>query len=181
MSDKRQHIVETAYTLFRRRGFHATGIDLIIAEAGVAKMTMYRHFPSKDGLILAVLDDRRRRFEAQLDRLPPAAPAEQVGAILDWHARWFHRSGFHGCLFARALAEYADPGHPIFQAAAAQKDGFRQHLHRILAAAMPPGQAGQAALTLAMLIEGATLVAQIGQGEAAIAVARQAAAALVAR
>ncbi len=47
--EKRRHIVETAYSLFKRDGFHATGIDKIIAEADVAKMTMYRHFPSKDG------------------------------------------------------------------------------------------------------------------------------------
>ena len=54
-ADKRQHIIETAYLLFKRHGYHATGIDRIIAEANVAKMTMYRHFPGKDGLIVEVL------------------------------------------------------------------------------------------------------------------------------
>ncbi|RUZ92526.1 TetR/AcrR family transcriptional regulator, partial [Mesorhizobium sp. M7A.F.Ca.US.003.02.2.1] len=69
VSDKRQHVVETAYVLFKRAGFHATGIDRIIAEADVAKMTMYRHFPSKDELIVEVLDYRAMRFDRQLDRL----------------------------------------------------------------------------------------------------------------
>ncbi|RWX58770.1 TetR/AcrR family transcriptional regulator, partial [Mesorhizobium sp. M4B.F.Ca.ET.089.01.1.1] len=67
-SAKRQHVVDTAYALFKRDGFHATGIDRIIAEADIAKMTMYRNFPSKDELIVAVLDHRARRFERQLDR-----------------------------------------------------------------------------------------------------------------
>lgn len=180
MSDKRQHIVDTAYVLFRERGFHATGIDLIIAEAGVAKMTMYRHFPNKDGLIVAVLRDRAARFEARLDALPAATPAGQIATILDWHARWFASPGFHGCLFAHALAEYADPVHPVFQAALAQKDGFRQRLRRILAPVLSTERAAEAALAIVMLIEGATLMAQAGQGEAAMAAARQAAAAIVA-
>ena len=55
-SGKRQHVVDTAYSLFKRNGYHATGIDRIIAEADIAKMTMYRHFPSKTDLIVAVLD-----------------------------------------------------------------------------------------------------------------------------
>ena len=58
--DKRLHVVETAYALFKRAGFHATGIDRIIAEADVAKMTMYRHFPSKDDLFAGIRDTAKR-------------------------------------------------------------------------------------------------------------------------
>ncbi|RVB44090.1 TetR/AcrR family transcriptional regulator, partial [Mesorhizobium sp. M7A.F.Ca.CA.004.05.1.1] len=77
-SGKRQHVVDTAYVLFKRAGFHATGIDRIIAEADVAKMTMYRHFPSKDELIVEVLDYRAMRFDRQLDRLAQEdVPPEQ--------------------------------------------------------------------------------------------------------
>src|SRR5690242_11493001 len=96
-AEKRQHIVETAYRLFKRDGFHATGIDRIIAEAAVAKMTMYRHFPSKDGLIAEVLDWRRERFNRQLDRLADAdmKPQEKLVAIFDWHERWFDSPDFH--------------------------------------------------------------------------------------
>ena len=57
-SPKRDHLVETALDLFCRDGFHATGIDKILAESGVAKMTLYKHFKSKDELILAALHRR---------------------------------------------------------------------------------------------------------------------------
>ena len=180
--DKRQHVVETAYTLFKRAGFHATGIDRIIAEADVAKMTMYRHFPSKDELIVEVLDYRARRFERQLDQLAQevATPERKIGKIFDWHERWFSSPDFHGCLFAHALAEFGDPGHPVFQAVARQKNGLKRHLQSILEAVMPPKQAEGAAAALLMLIEGATLMAQMGEAEAAIDSARKAADAVIA-
>ncbi|PDQ21217.1 TetR family transcriptional regulator [Mesorhizobium sanjuanii] len=177
---KRQHVVDTAYTLFKRDGFHATGIDRIIAEAGIAKMTMYRHFPSKDELIVEVLEHRARRFERQLDRLAQeaATPEQKIGKIFDWHERWFRSDDFHGCLFAHALAEFGDPGHPVFKAVARQKNAFKLHMQSILEKVMAPKQAESAAAALLMLIEGATLMAQMGQP--AIDDARKAAAAIIA-
>ena len=65
---KRDHLVETARRLFYRDGFHNTGIDAILAEAGVAKMTLYKHFKSKDELILAVLRRQDEEFRNQLMR-----------------------------------------------------------------------------------------------------------------
>ncbi|MBZ9963416.1 TetR/AcrR family transcriptional regulator [Mesorhizobium sp. BR1-1-2] len=182
VSDKRQHVVETAYALFKRAGFHATGIDRIIAEADVAKMTMYRHFPSKDELIVEVLDHRARRFECQLDRVGRecTTPEQKIGKILDWHERWFHSPDFHGCLFAHALAEFGDPQHPVFKAAARQKNGLRQRMQAILSEVMPRGRAGSVAAALLMLIEGATLMAQMGQADIAIRAARKAALGIIA-
>jgi AcrR family transcriptional regulator len=176
-SDKRQHVVETAYALFKRTGFHATGIDRIIAEAEVAKMTMYRHFPSKDELIVEVLDYRARRFENQLDRLAQEGitPEQKIGKIFDWHGRWFRSPDFHGCLFAHALAEFGDPRHPVFKAAARQKNGLKRRMQSILEEVMPRGRAGSVAAALLMLIEGATLLAQMGQADTAIRDARKAA------
>lgn len=175
LSDKRQHVVETAYALFKRAGFHATGVDRIIAEADVAKMTMYRHFPSKHDLIVAVLDYRARRFDDQLDKLAQKsiAPEQKIAEIFDWHRRWFRRPDFHGCLFAHALAEFGDPGHPVFEAVARQKNGLRQRMRSILSEVMPRGRAENVAATLFMLIEGATLMAQMGQGDTALREARK--------
>jgi len=180
--DKRQHVVETAYTLFKRAGFHATGIDRIIAEADVAKMTMYRHFPSKDELIVEVLDYRARRFERQLDQLAQevATAERKIAKIFDWHERWFGSPDFHGCLFAHALAEFGDPTHPAFQAVARQKNGLKRRMQAILEAVMPSKRAEGAAAALLMLIEGATLMAQMGEAEAAIDSARKAADAVIA-
>lgn len=181
-AEKRHHIVETAYRLFKRDGFHATGIDRIIAEAAVAKMTMYRHFPSKDGLIVAVLTWRAERFKQQMERLSEAerAPGEKVSAIFDWHERWFESPDFHGCLFQHALAEFGDPGHPVFEAVMCQKNDLRDQLRNILSASVPAARAEQLAITLFMLIEGAAMLAQMGQGAAAISNARAAAAGILA-
>ncbi|MEQ1950416.1 TetR/AcrR family transcriptional regulator [Mesorhizobium sp. CN2-181] len=180
-SDKRQHIVETAYALFKRFGFHATGIDRIIAEAEVAKMTMYRHFPSKDGLIVAVLNWRAQRFERQLDQLAHEASARhKIRVIFDWHQRWFHGADFHGCIFAHALAEFGDPTHPVFKAAAAQKAGLKLRMQTILEGVMPAERAESASAALLMLIEGATLMAQMGRGDDAIADAWKAASTIIA-
>jgi AcrR family transcriptional regulator len=181
-TSKRQHIVETAYALFKRVGYHATGIDRIIAESNVAKMTMYRNFPSKDGLIVEVLEYRAKRFEAQLDRLAEtvATPELKIGTILDWYERWFQSPDFHGCLFAHALAEFSDPGHPVFEAVAKQKNGFRQRLRRILDETMPGDRAESVSAALFMLLEGATLLAQMGHGEEAIRNIRKVAPSLIA-
>lgn len=181
-ADKRQHIVETAYALFKRVGYHATGIDRIIAEADVAKMTMYRHFPSKVGLIVEVLQSRARRFEDQLDRLAKkgATPVEKIATIFDWYERWFQSPDFHGCLFAHALAEFGDPGHPVFEAVLEQKNGFKRRLRRILEGTMSRDQAERASTALLMLFEGATLLAQMGQGGEAVRAARKTALSIIA-
>jgi AcrR family transcriptional regulator len=177
-AEKRRHIVETAYHLFKRDGFHSTGIDKIIAEAEVAKMTMYRHFPSKEALIVEVLDWRAERFKRQLDQLAGAAmtPGEKIAAIFDWHERWFNSPDFHGCLFQHALAEFGDPAHAVFEAAARQKRDLQQRLRDILAESLPNDRGAHVATTLFMLIEGATVLAHMGQSKTAIASARNAAA-----
>lgn len=145
-------------------------------------MTMYRHFPSKDELIVEVLHYRASRFDAQLDRLAeqPATPEQKIGTIFDWYARWFRRPDFYGCLFAHALAEYGDPDHPVYRAVAEQKNGLKHRLRLILDGSMPDDRANSASAGILMLIEGATLLAQMGQGDAAIRDARQAALAIIA-
>lgn len=181
-AEKRQHIVQTAYSLFKRVGFHATGIDRIIAEAEVAKMTMYRHFPNKDGLIVEVLDWRADRSARQLDRLSEAAttPEQKIATIFDWYEHWFDSPDFHGCLFQHALAEFGNPEHPVFKAVVRQKDGLKRRMTEILGATMPTAQAESMASALFMMIEGATLLAQMGRGNAAIQDVRQAAARILA-
>jgi AcrR family transcriptional regulator len=177
-AEKRQHIVETAYRLFTRDGFHATGIDKIIAEAEIAKMTMYRHFPNKNGLIVEVLDWRAERFKRQLDQLAGAAmtPGEKIAAIFDWYERWFDSPDFYGCLFQHALAEFGEPAQAVFEAVARQKHDLQQRMRDILMRSLPTDRAGHLATTLFMLIEGATVLAHMGEGKAAIASARRAAA-----
>ena len=180
-TEKRQQIVETAYRLFKRDGFHATGIDRIISDADVAKMTMYLHFSTKDALIVEVLRYRAARFERQLDELDTtsATPDEKIAQIFDWYARWFQSSDFHGCVFQHALAEFSNPEDPIFIIVAAQKNNLIDRMRQILSASMPTSAANSIAIALLLLLEGATMLAQMGQGEAAIHEAREAAVRLV--
>ncbi|MFC3058594.1 TetR/AcrR family transcriptional regulator [Paenirhodobacter populi] len=180
--DKRQHLVDTAYACFKREGFHAIGIDRIISEADVARMTLYRNFPSKDDLILEVLDQRAERFDAQLDRLAEApGPARiKLAAIFDWYEIWVKRKNFHGCIFAHAIAEYGDAENPVHQRAVAQKMHHQQMMAAILRTEVAENRADFLASALLMLIEGAVLMAHAGQGAAAMITARAAAMALLA-
>ncbi len=181
-TDKRQHLVDTAYARFKRDGFHAIGIDRLIAEADVARMTLYRNFPSKDDLIVEVLDQRAERFGAQLDGLAETLGSvrDKFVALLDWYDRWVARDDFHGCIFAHAIAEYGSADHPVHQSAVAQKAQHRQKMAAILRAELTEDRAEYVASALLMLIEGAVLMAQTGQGVAAMNTARTAAMALLA-
>jgi len=116
MQPRKQHLIETALTLFNKNGFHATGIDLILAESGVSKATLYKHFRSKDELILAVLQQRHEQVlmtmnskleEAKLNKENP------ILAIFDGLHEWFTNDTFFGCNFINASAEYAESNHSI--------------------------------------------------------------------
>jgi AcrR family transcriptional regulator len=117
----RERIDQTAYELFSRHGIRAVGIDTVVAHAGVAKMTLYRHYPSKDKLALAFLRRReelwtRTWLQAEVERRA-RVPEERLLAVFDVFDRWFRRSDFEGCSFAKALLEQSDPRHPVRNAA----------------------------------------------------------------
>lgn len=173
---KRQHIVETAYALFQSEGFRATGIDRIITEAAVAKMTMYRHFPSKDDLVVAVLADRAERFERRLDARDERvmSAAERIGAIVDTYDAWFRSPDFKGCLFAHALAEYGDPAHPVHRAVMEHRERLQRRMGGFLRADHTQGTAHRLAAQVLMILDGATLLAQTGQVGLAASAAREA-------
>lgn len=97
----RERLLEVAYELFATRGVRAVGIDELISRAGVAKATFYRHFPSKNDLVLAFLERREQRWtkdwiEAEARRRG-STPEESLLAIFDLFNEWFHRDDFEGC------------------------------------------------------------------------------------
>jgi len=106
----RERILETAAKLFVRDGFHATGIDTIVAEAEVAKMTLYKHFESKETLILEVLrrgdEQWRTRFESTVEKMAKT-PEKRLLALFDALQDWFEDEDFYGCTFINASAEYS--------------------------------------------------------------------------
>ena len=116
----RERVLETAYELFSRHGTKGVGVDRIIAESGVAKMTLYRNFASKDELILAFLERREERWtrawlQAEVERRE-ADPAARLLAIFDVFGEWFATEGFEGCSFVNVMLEVPVAGHPVREA-----------------------------------------------------------------
>ena len=178
---KRDQLLETAWRLFYRDGYHATGIDRILAEAGVAKMTLYKHFRSKEELILAVLEKRSDQFRESFSRFLQAkkrAPVRQLIAVFDWLITWVNSKGFRGCLFQKAMAEYQDVHDPIHQAALAHKAAFQGEIHRLVVEA---GLANPKALAdqLALLVEGAIVSSHATGSRMPAVQAREAARSLI--
>jgi AcrR family transcriptional regulator len=125
----RERVLETAYELFSRHGTRAVGVDRIIAESGVAKMTLYRNFASKDELILAFLARREERWtrewlQATVEHRAEA-PAQRLLAIFDTFAEWFARDDFEGCAFINVMLEIDDPGSPVRQESVRQLSEIR--------------------------------------------------------
>ncbi|MFG0305480.1 MAG: TetR/AcrR family transcriptional regulator [Phycisphaerales bacterium JB040] len=110
-STRRDDLIQAANRLFMAHGYHATGIDAILKEAGVSRMTLYNHFKSKDELILASLRHRHEQLLGQIEEALSAAPPDPLDrllAIVDFHARWITSPEFHGCAFVNAAAEFPD-------------------------------------------------------------------------
>jgi AcrR family transcriptional regulator len=163
-----EHLVNVALRLFYTHGFHATGIDRILDEAGVAKMTLYKHFRSKDQLILAALKKRDEVFREwlttameQAGKDPKAKMLAMFDALDDWfHGRALGTLGFHGCAFIKAAGEFDSFDHPAHIASAEHKQlivDYIAGLARAAGARDPEKLAEQ----LALLKEGAIVTAQI--------------------
>ncbi len=166
----RTRILDAAYRLFSRHGIHAVGIDRIIAEAPVAKATLYHHFASKDDLVRAFLDLRETRWtldwlQAEAERLGSTG-RDRVLAVFDALDEWFHRPDFEGCSFINTMLEVGDRDHPIHRATVHHLDVIRAILERYAneaGASNPPETASQ----LQILMMGAIVSASRGDGVAA--------------
>jgi AcrR family transcriptional regulator len=141
--DARERILESAYHLFSHRGVRAVGIDEVIDRAEVAKATLYRHFSSKDELVVAFLDRRGQRWtkvwvEAEA-RKRGATAEEQLLSIFDLFDEWFQQDDFEGCSFINVLLELNGEDGPVRGASAdhlaairailrtlAEEGGFRE-------------------------------------------------------
>lgn len=168
VSEKRQQLMATAYRLFNRHGFHATGIDRIWAEAGSTKRTLYRHFPTKDALIEAVLMARDAEFFALLDvKMDGVSGREaRLRALLDGFADWFGRSDFYGCNFINASAEFSDARHPVRKLVVAHKLALLNWVREALECTV------EQATGLCLLLEGAVVMAHSYQQPLALEQAR---------
>ncbi|RKP52571.1 TetR/AcrR family transcriptional regulator [Trinickia fusca] len=174
---KRRQIIEKATELFSQYGFHPVGIDRIIDESDIARMTLYRHFAGKDDLIRAVLQHRHSALissiEARLESLE--TPEQKVKGIFDWYRDWFSTESFAGCLFERALAEFGTSCPGISDVAIGYKQTLMNMLESLLCETLPRKSARQLAEVFVMLLDGATVDARAFNDPAAAKRAWQAA------
>lgn len=178
----RQRILETAMRLFYAEGIRATGIDRIIAESNVAKMSFYRHFPSKSDLVCVFLEERHRRWMAWFDEAVGRHSRKRrsrLSAVADALAEWFAEPGFRGCAFINTSAEITDHRSREHAIVEAHKAGLAG---RLAALARTDGlraadEVGRLAL---LIVDGAIVRAQMSEGADAATEARRLLAALAA-
>lgn len=147
VSEARSRLLGTATRIFYAEGLHSVGIDRIVAEAKVTRATLYRHFSSKDELVVAYLQgvadmERERVDEALASGLPAA---DILRAIARSIAEGIQSPHFRGCAFLNAVAEYPDPGHPVHQAVLDHRAWFLSAITDLLARVgeTPPEPAGR--------------------------------------
>src|SRR2546429_1894595 len=170
LASARERIDRTACELFSRHGIRSGGVDSISARWGVAKMTMYRHYPSKDEIALAFLRRREelwtRSWLQQGVERRANKPAERLLAVFDVFGKWFRRRDFEGCSFIKVLLEHDDRGHPVRKASEAHIETIRAFL-RQLAADAGARDADAFARQLQMVMMGSIVAAYAGDRNAA--------------
>lgn len=152
----RERILQTAHDLFYRDGIRATGVDRLIAESGVAKLTFYRHFPSKNDLVLAFLEHRHHYwmdwFTSALQR-----HGGDADALVPALAEWFGDAGYRGCAFINSVGELALELPEVVEVTRRHKEDMTEAI-----AALLPKSAKRRVLaqTLAVAVDGAIIRAQ---------------------
>lgn len=161
--DLRDHILTTASGLFYREGVRAVGVDRVVAVAGIAKTSLYRHFPTKDDLIVAFLEREDREFWALWDSVSTAHvgdPRGELDAQLRWIGERLARANYRGCPQINVAAEFAESAHPSREVARAHMRELRKRL-TALAKGLRYAKPEQLAAQLAVLVNGAFVSAEM--------------------
>ncbi|MBO6918473.1 MAG: TetR family transcriptional regulator [Rhizobiaceae bacterium] len=182
---KREELIEKSLFVFDQNGFHATGMDLLSAEIGMSKTSIYNHFRTKEDLIVEVLRLQDEQFRNWLLRrmydlgtANHGGPREQLLAMFDALDEWFNHDNFNGCLFLKATGEYSDHEHPIHRQAIEHAEMFEIQLLALVKKAslrLPELVTRQ----LLILKDGAVSAAQVGHINSAAKDARYAAQCLI--
>lgn len=156
----RERILHRAHQLFYQHGIRATGVDKIIAAAGVTKVTFYRHFPAKNELVLAFLERRHQRwihaFQQTLAR--ESQRQAEIPALLAALESWFTQPDFRGCAFINAASELAD----TLPEAMTLVQQHKRAMCEVIKTYLPAGQKSKAEV-VAMLVDGAIVQVQMGK------------------
>lgn len=154
----RRRLLRAAARLFYSEGIQSVGVDRLVAEAEVTKATFYRHFPSKDDLVRAYIQERHQEARATADTLieQVSDPSNVIAALATQVSYQVCTPDFRGCAFIGAAVEYPDPAHPVRLAVAEHRRWFRTLLTRLLSETGHP-QPEAAAQTLVLLRDGAMM------------------------
>lgn len=176
-----ERILNTASDLFYREGIRNVGIDRIIAESGVAKMSLYNHFKSKDALIEAWLRQQDQQWCEWLKttiKQRTSNPSKQLLTIFDALREWFEGPDFRGCAFINASVELANPDHPGHRVALEHQQSIYNYILS-LAQAAEISSPEQLARQLLLLVQGAIVVAMMEGSWSTASQAKKAAAMLI--
>lgn len=181
MSTLKDKILRVSTDLFQTRGINSTGVDTIVAVAGTTKMTLYKHFGSKEDLILEVLKKSHSDFQLWLDdklNINAKKPADKLQKLFDYIEEWITSPSFMGVAFIKASAEFPNEENPIHKLSSQQSREFRQFIAQLATAANIKDADGLA-LQLSLLFEGAVQAEQMKRGSGAIKYAKKAAKLLI--
>ncbi|CAM4349337.1 TetR/AcrR family transcriptional regulator [Acinetobacter pragensis] len=161
---KKQDIINTALNLFNSYSYNSVGIDRIISESGVAKMTFYKYFPSKAKLIEECLVTRNQNLQQSLDaaiaQCDPKDYLCHIRTIFVWYDAWFRTADFNGCMFQKAVEEISKIYPSSLQPAIDYKEWLKAQLSHALQHLGIP-QPDQLAAFLSSILDGMTIQAQI--------------------
>lgn len=177
----RERVLAAASLLFAENGVTRTGVDTLIEAAVVAKATFYRHFPSKDALVVAWLEDPRTRWfdsvRAQAES-QATAPGDVIPLLFDGVAEWLEAGDFVGCPYLNTAIEVSGTGHPASETSRSYLAEIEQYLTETLAEAGHP-HAAQLGPELHALLAGAISLGVANRTSAHVLAARDAATSLI--
>ena len=157
---KKDDIISTALRLFNSHSYNSIGVDRIISESGVAKMTFYKYFPSKAKLIEECLNRRNMNLQESLEAAIAECQSENyidhIKTIFFWYNAWFHTEDFNGCMFQKAVEEISKLYPSTIRPAIEYKEWLNGKLRSAL-----EGLGIEQAIQLASLLDGMTIQAQI--------------------
>jgi AcrR family transcriptional regulator len=184
MKTAREKLLATATRLFYKYGINSVGVDEIVRQSGVTKMTLYKHFRSKDALATAFLEQIFKEWSAwficrvnELSQKKARTPEERVLVIFDALKEWFESPNFRGCPFINTVAELADRNHPARKVAV----DFKEKLLEIIRNSLEPlgRDKKELAVPLLLLVDGAIVRATMTDSSEPAKAARKAAASLL--
>jgi AcrR family transcriptional regulator len=172
----RQRLIDAAVRRFYRDGFRNVGIDQLLADVGISKTAFYKHFESKDDLMLAVLEDRHRlmleTFNTIARERGGPTPIGQLYTLLDVVEHFVESDDFQGCIFVNAAMEFPLPHDPAHIAAARSKQGIEDIVYQL---AVEAGAFEPRALAkeLCLIMEGAYVTRHVSGDKQVIDIARR--------